>query len=95
VLNNDSDPDEDALFVFEFASGTQTGAAGDTIAGVYGDLTMAADGTWTYGLRPGAALGLSAPSQDVFSYTVSDGHGGFDTATLRIIVDSPIDTGGL
>jgi VCBS repeat-containing protein len=95
VLVNDSDPDGDAVFVFDFSSGQDAGPAGDTIEGVFGFLTMAADGTWTYTVNQTdpQTLGLTGPAQDVFSYTISDGNGLFDTAVLTITVDSPEDTG--
>jgi VCBS repeat-containing protein len=92
----DSDPDGDTLTIASFAFGATTANAGDTLHGVFGLLTMDASGLWNYVLdRSSPVLGLTAPAQDVFNYTVSDGRGGFDTATLTIIVDSPFDTGGL
>ena len=97
VLDNDSDPDGDAPFVFSFASASQIGAAGDTIEGVYGDLTLAADGTWTYTLDATdpdtIALGVDVVVSDQFSYTIADGHGLFDTATLTIQVVGPAGGG--
>lgn len=93
VLANDSDPDGDVPLVFSFASTTQTGVPGDTIEGVYGDLVMYADGTWNYVLDEAdpdtAALANQTLVSDAFSYTISDGHGLFDTATLTILVLGP------
>jgi len=70
-------------------------ATGDTVVGgAYGTLTMHhADGSYSYvadadildTLSPGAV------KQDVFTYAVSDGNGGTDTATLTINVTALAD----
>ena len=39
----------------------------------------------------GQRLALGATADDVFTYTVSDGKGGFDTAELRIAVTGTND----
>ena len=66
VLSNDSDSDGDSLAV------TTTG----TIQGVYGSLSLAANGTWTYALNNADpdtnALAQGEPAADVFTYTVMD-----------------------
>lgn len=49
---------------------------------------MNADGSWLYTLDsvdPDTAA-LQSAAQDTFSYTISDGHGGYDTALLAIDV---------
>jgi VCBS repeat-containing protein len=48
---------------------------GTSITGTFGTLTIGADGTYSY------QAGSSAGS-DVFTYTLADGNGGTDTATL-------------
>src|SRR5947209_13638788 len=56
--------------------------------GAHGAVTVNADGTLTY--APAADFN----GGDSFTYTVSDGHGGFATATVRITVrpvnDAPV-----
>lgn len=90
----DIDPDGDSLSVVGLAVGNQSGQlaghVGEAVEGTYGTLTMQADGFWTYALNwQGPFLDLHAEEHDVFSYTVSDGHGGYDTALLDIFVAGP------
>jgi VCBS repeat-containing protein len=87
----DVDVDGDSLVIVGLAAGNQPGQldghVGSSVMGTFGSLTMQADGTWIYTLGGGAdATGLGANAHDMFSYTVSDGQGGFDTATLDIAV---------
>ena len=88
----DIDPDGDSLMVVGFAAGNQSDQlnehVGGTVMGTYGSLTMNADGTWHYVFGGGADPELAWPNHevDVFSYTISDGLGGFDTATLTVMV---------
>ncbi len=70
VLANDSDADGDPLNVSAFDVTSQFG----------GTITENADGTLTY-TSASDHLGL-----DTFSYTVSDGNGGTDVATVTITV---------
>ncbi|WP_200956695.1 beta strand repeat-containing protein, partial [Tsuneonella troitsensis] len=62
-------------------------AAGNlVIAGQYGNLTIKADGSYSYVRTPNTAGGVT----DVFTYTLTDGDGDSDTATLTISIgDSP------
>ncbi|WP_158548586.1 tandem-95 repeat protein [Parvularcula marina] len=85
VLDNDSDPDGGMLTV---DSADTTSAAGAAI-------TNNADGTFDY--DPGSLfdyLAVSETATDTFSYTVTDGSGGFDTATVTVTItgvnDAPI-----
>ena len=56
------------------------------IQGQYGLLTLHEDGSYTYEENPDLTdpLAEGAYEQDVFTYEVSDGQGGTDTATLTI-----------
>ncbi|NKQ35836.1 MAG: tandem-95 repeat protein [Chloroflexi bacterium] len=85
VLTNDNDPD---------ASDTLSVSAVDT-AGMLGSLTDNGDGT--FGYNPNGAfesLAAGATATDVFTYTVSDGNGGMDTAVVTITIsginDAPV-----
>jgi len=60
--------------------GTAFSAAGAPIAGQYGRLLIAADGTYIYIRNPGTPGGVS----DVFTYQLTDGDGDTSTATLTI-----------
>ncbi|ORE84834.1 VCBS domain-containing protein, partial [Aurantimonas sp. 22II-16-19i] len=74
---------------------------GTTITGLYGTLTIGADGSYSYALNNAdadtQALDAGETGQDVFTYTISDGEGGTDSATLTISVtgtnDAPTLTG--
>ncbi|MGX1739931.1 Ig-like domain-containing protein, partial [Bosea sp. NPDC055353] len=84
LLSNDTDIENDTLTVTRF---TVTGVpgiffAGQTaaIAGV-GQLTINADGSYTFV----PALNFNGPVP-LATYTVSDGNGGTDSATLRVTV---------
>ncbi len=81
LLDNDSDPDNDALTVTSVAG--QTGGTVTLASGAI--VTFAADGSFTYdpnGAFDGLYNGDSAT--DSFSYEISDGNGGTDTATAVI-----------
>ncbi len=77
VLGNDTDPDtSDVLTVDSFDDSATTGS-----------VTLNVDGTFTYdpnGQFEYLAVGESAT--DTFTYTVTDGNGGFDTATVTILI---------
>ncbi|TAL19868.1 MAG: tandem-95 repeat protein, partial [Aquabacterium sp.] len=101
AAGRDSDVDGDTLSVSGVAAGTgstPTTGVGSAVAGAYGTLTLAANGSYSY--VPGSAaqaLVTGQTAQDVFTYRVSDGNGGFATATLTITVngtdDAPVITG--
>ncbi|SEB75124.1 VCBS repeat-containing protein [Nitratireductor aquibiodomus] len=63
------------------AEGPASAVGTDTVVeGLYGVLTISADGSYSYARNPGTAGGV----QDVFTYTLKDGDGDTDTATLTI-----------
>ena len=87
VLTGDTDADSDSLTVTGIRTGTEggsgtTGSVGSGLAGSYGTLTIASNGTYNY--VPGSSVGT-----DYFTYTVSDGNGGTDTAQITITVVNP------
>ena len=93
VLTNDSDPDGDTLTVTGFTDGT-SGTVGTVFHGTYGDLTLNADGSYSY--AAGATVGeqtalanaaTGSHATEVVTYTESDGHGGTTTSTLTITLD--------
>ncbi|MEY4680839.1 MAG: hypothetical protein RLZZ276_2488, partial [Pseudomonadota bacterium] len=73
----------------EGATGQAAGIVGGVTSGAYGDLVLGADGAYTYTVRADAGP-VSGP--DVFTYTVSDGIGGTDQATLSITVPTTVST---
>jgi CshA-type fibril repeat protein/VCBS repeat-containing protein len=93
LLSNDVDVDGDTLRILNFSvagvSGGFIAGATATLAGV-GTLTIRADGSYTF--VPVANYNGPGP---VATYTVTDDHGGTDTAVLTITVapvnDPPVD----
>ncbi len=68
-----------------------TSANGLSVSGSYGSLTIGADGTYVYALNNNHAdvQALTPSSQaleDVFTYNLSDSHGGTTSATLTISI---------
>ncbi|ESX90187.1 Ig-like domain-containing protein [Mesorhizobium sp. LSHC412B00] len=59
-----------------------TGSLGVQVQGLYGKLTLAADGTYSYVRDAGSAGGVN----DVFTYTVKDGDGDTSHTTLTISI---------
>ena len=100
-----SDSDEDAsasLTVTAIRKGQESGSGdsgtvGVALTGTYGQLTIAADGSYSYDANQSAATALAAgeSANDYFTYTVSDGTA-TDTAQITITVlgsnDSPSAT---
>ncbi len=85
VLANDSDPDGDDLTVFSFDGTSALGAM--VMAG-------AVDGTFVYdvsGVAAADALNDGETLTDTFDYTISDGNGGFDTATVTVTINGSTD----
>jgi uncharacterized repeat protein (TIGR01451 family) len=71
VLNNDSDPD---------GSGGLTVSAFDATSANGGNVSVAADGSFTYNPFPGFS------GTDTFTYTVNDGEGNTNSATVSVSV---------
>ena len=96
----DTDIENDALTVTAVRTGTEagTGIAGSigvALTGTYGTVTLNADGSYTYVLNNSSPIvqNLTAGEvvQDIFTYTISDGHGGTDKAALTINVTGAQD----
>jgi VCBS repeat-containing protein len=90
VLANDSDPDIHDQLTVEAVNG-RTCAVGHAVEGKYGSLTLNADGSYTYHASRDHdswedSRHDSGVAEDVFKYTVSDGHGGLSTSTLTFVV---------
>ena len=95
VLANDTDPDAnetDTLFVGAARAGSGSGtfttvpAAGLTIEGLYGTLTLYPDGTYFYTADRSDGLPAGETAKDCFLYEVVDAHGARSTATLTFAV---------
>ncbi len=94
----DTAPDSDALVVASAVQGANALVIGTPfVTAGGGTLTLNSDGSYTF--EPGTAYnGLDAgeTATETITYTVSDGNGGFDTASLVITVvganDAPVST---
>lgn len=89
----DSDPDGDALCVVGVTpgqlSGTSHGNVGQTIDGAYGQLTLQDDGSYTYTAFVDQTIPVGEHRMDVFTYTISDGHGGETSTWIKFHVEGP------
>ncbi|RUS60815.1 tandem-95 repeat protein, partial [Pseudorhodobacter sp. E13] len=108
VLGNDTDPDtlptpdttELAVTSVEFDGTTMavTTAGPTMIMGVYGTLTINADGTWSYALDAGDSDALAAgeTATEVFTYDIADLDGASSSSTLTLTItgsnDAPVIT---
>ena len=99
VLANDSDPDVGAtLSVAALVSPVdgsviEVTAAGVTVAGVYGSLSIKSDGSYLYTASSAAATALAAgqSGSDTFSYFVRDNNNSNASSTLTFTVDGVND----
>ncbi|AWI52816.1 hypothetical protein DEH84_04820 [Aquabacterium olei] len=109
VLANDTDVDaNDGKTVISATAGSALNAgtsnttitATGVVAGTYGNLTLNADGSYSYavdtGLNSVKALASGETRDDVFTYQMKDTWGAFSTATLTVTVtgrnDAPENT---
>ncbi|MEC5384084.1 VCBS domain-containing protein [Uliginosibacterium sp. H3] len=102
VLNNDTDLESDPLSVSAVRTGRESGigvsgTVGSALRGLYGDLTLNANGTWHYvvdnSLAAVQALRVSGQTLvEHFTYTVSDDLGATDKAELTVTIDGRNDT---
>ncbi|WP_200906811.1 VCBS domain-containing protein, partial [Cobetia sp. UCD-24C] len=101
--DTDGGNDSDALIVSGIGAGANAGtdtAAGTPVTGTYGSVTIAEDGSYTYALdNSNAAVQALAEGEvitETFTYEISDGQGGTDTALLTVTIngtnDAPIAT---
>ena len=94
----DTDADgSDVLTVIAVENSSSIGGLiGGPLVGTYGTLILNADGSYSYSADQDAAdpLAVGETADDIFTYTISDGNGGTDTAMLTITVtgtnDGPI-----
>jgi large repetitive protein len=101
VLTNDTDVDNGATtVVIEVRRGAAEGSGtigilGAGLAGLYGDLTLNSDGSYTYVVNNSnatvQALNTGATLTDSFNYTVADEHGATDIAVLTVTITGAND----
>ncbi len=93
----DTDVDGDTLAVLKAVAGngtpsTSVSGAGTTFIGAYGSLLLKSDGSYSYNASNADSVPTGTTVHDVFTYQVSDGHGGTANATLTIDVAGQADT---
>ena len=85
-VSGDSDVDGDPILVT--AIDGLPGLVGQPVSLTYGQLTVAADGSWTFIPNAAAnALAEGDSATETVSYQISDGYGGTDIATLTIHIE--------
>jgi VCBS repeat-containing protein len=82
----DTDSDGDTLTVTAITGANGAGTVGTALAGAKGTLTIHADGSYSYAAEHTQPLAVGATVQDQFTYTVDDGHGNTDSATLTVSI---------
>jgi len=83
VLVNDSDPDIHDVLHVSALNGLSMGV-GHAVTGLYGALTLNADGSYAYVANKNVPQNQNLA--DTFSYTVDDGHGGTAVSTLSFTI---------
>src|SRR5207237_129880 len=93
-------PENDGLTVTGIRAGAVEGAGasvavGSPLAGAHGTLTISSSGAYSYVVNETdsavQALQAGQSTTDSFNYTVSDGHGGSDTAVLTVTINGAND----
>jgi VCBS repeat-containing protein len=101
ILGTASDPNNDPLSITGAVAGTgavvgvATLGAPLTVSGIYGTLVIDANGSYTYTLDNSRIQTQNIISgqhlNDVFTYKITDGNGGYDTATITVTVSGTQD----
>ncbi|RYF93011.1 MAG: tandem-95 repeat protein, partial [Caulobacteraceae bacterium] len=97
LVTNDTDVDTgDAKTVTAFSQGASNGTLGSGLAGAYGTLTVAANGTWTYVVNNAnptvQALRLAGETlTETFNYTMRDTAGATSASTLTVTIQGAND----
>jgi VCBS repeat-containing protein len=97
VLTNDTDPDSGDTRTVTAVNGSALNV-GVLVAGIYGTLTLGANGSWTYALNDADpdtnALAQGQAATDAFTYTVTDASGATSSTALTIAItganDAPV-----
>ncbi|RED51620.1 tandem-95 repeat protein [Aestuariispira insulae] len=93
VLVNDSDADGDSFNVSQVNG--DAGNVGTSLTGSYGSLLLLSDGSYAYTLDNSnslvQALGVGESLTEAFTYTIDDGNGGSDQATLTVTINGSND----
>ncbi len=92
VLANDSDSDPSDILSVSAVNGSANNV-GHSVTGAYGTLTLNSSGSYSYAnTNSSAVTAAGGVVEDIFNYTVSNGHGGTANSTLTVLITSPSDT---
>ncbi|MDF1816718.1 MAG: Ig-like domain-containing protein, partial [Verrucomicrobiales bacterium] len=86
LRTNDTDPDGDNLTVSQI-NGATIGTEGSLTLPSGAVVTLNVDGTVNYNPNDQFELPVGQTAIDTFTYQVSDGNGGYDTATTTVTID--------
>jgi VCBS repeat-containing protein len=84
VLGNDKDADPYDVLSVSAVNGLAANV-GTSVAGTYGNLTLNADGSYSY-VETNTSMPAGGAAQDIFSYTTGNGHGETATTNLAFVV---------
>lgn len=91
VLAGDTDADPSDTLSVSAVNGSAANV-GHSVTGAYGTLTLNSDGSYTYSnTNFSAVTAAGGVAEDIFNYTVSNGHGGTANSTLTVLITSPSD----
>ena len=86
VLKNDKTGADGPNAVTSVKHGDEESMAGSALKGAYGELTLNADGTYTYKLGDEVDVPNGETYTEEFTYTIKDADGDTSTATLTITI---------
>lgn len=86
VLKNDKTGADGPNAVTSVKHGDEESMAGSALKGAYGELTLNADGTYTYKLDKNVDVEKDESVTETFTYTITDADGDTSEATLTITI---------
>jgi VCBS repeat-containing protein len=91
VLVGDSDANPGDVLSVSAVLGSGA-SVGQAVNGAFGALTLNSNGSYSYSnTNTSAVAAVGGVTEDLFNYTVSNGHGGTTDATLAVLITSPND----
>jgi VCBS repeat-containing protein len=91
VLVGDTDANPGDVLSISAVLGSSANV-GQAVNGAYGALTLNSNGSYSYSnINTSAVTAAGGVTEDLFNYTVSNGHGGTADATLAVLITSPND----
>jgi VCBS repeat-containing protein len=92
VLADDTDSDPADVLSVNAVNGSSANV-GHAVTGAFGALTLNADGSYSFtNTNASAVAAAGGVAEDIFNYTVNNGHGGTAASTLTVLITSPSET---